>query len=238
MIVCQLSKHSYFINYTLKEYYSQVKGRTDNIYDLIDLSPDVTERCPLCGGYNCAKFIRYYHRGVIDEEGTYYKAFPISRFLCRRRGNPIVKHRTFSLLPYQLVPYTKYSIPFIIKTLKLAYVEGNSIKKLQDYLAGFHEHQYIDLSRSSFYGFKAFILKSIDKMLASGYHQEAEGKLQEPHPNKRIRAFIEFAEEFISDKVNPSIRGPCALGYDFYIRSGGYLSNGYFLFGTPSQFRT
>ncbi len=132
----------------------------------------------------------------------------------------------------------KYSIPFIIKTLKLAYVEDKSVKELQDYLTGFHEHQYIDLSRSSFYGFKAFILQCIDKMLAGGYYQEAEGKLQKPHHNKRIRAFIEFAEEFISDKVNPSIRGPCALGYDFYIRGGSYLLNGYFLFGTPSQFRT
>ncbi|MCL6579288.1 MAG: hypothetical protein K6T73_07875 [Candidatus Bathyarchaeota archaeon] len=237
MIICQLFKYLYFIDYTLKEYYSQVKGQTDNIYDLIGLSYDFRQRCPLCGGCGCAEFIGYYHRGVIDEKGTYYKAFPIARFLCRRKGNPIVKHRTFSLLPYQLVPYTKYSIPFIIKTLKLVYVEDNSVKELQDYLAGFHEHQYIDFSRSSFYGFKAFILKCIDKMLASGYHQEAEGKLQKPHPNKRIRAFIEYAEGFTSDKTNPSIRGPCALGYDFYIRGGGYLSNSYFLFGTPSQFR-
>lgn len=238
MIVCQLSRYSYFIDYTLREYYSQVKGRTDNIYDLIDLSHDFTERCPLCGGDDCAEFIGYYYRGVIDEAGTYYKAFPIARFLCRGKGNPIVRHKTFSLLPYQLVPYTKYSIPFIIKSLKSVYVEDRSIKELQDYLAGFNRHQYIDLSRSSFYGFKAFILKSIDKMLASGYYEEAEGKLQEPHPNKRIRAVIEYAEGFISDKTNPSIRGPCALGYDFYIRGGGYLSNGYFLFGTPSQFRT
>lgn len=238
MIVCQLSKYSYFINYTLKEYYSQVKGRTDNIYDLVELSYDVTERCPLCGGHDCAEFIGYYYRGVIDENGTYYKAFPIARFLCRRKGNPIVKHRTFSLLPYQLVPYTKYSIPFIIKTLKLAYIDDNSVKELQDYLAGFHEHQYIDFSRSSFYAFRTFILKTIDKMLAAGYYQEAGRKLQETHPNKRIRAFIAYADGFPSDKTNPSIRGPCALGYDFYIRGGGYFSNGYFLFGTPSQFRT
>lgn len=149
-----------------------------------------------------------------------------------------MRHRTFSLLPYQLVPYTKYSIPFIIKAIESVYVKDNSVKELQDYLAGFHEHRYIDLSRSSFYGFKAFILKSIDKMLAGGYYQKAEGELQEPHTNKRIKAFIEFSEGFISDKTNPSIRGPCALGYDFYIRGGGYLSNGYFLFGTPSQFRT
>jgi len=211
----------------------------DNIYDLVELPYDFTERCPLCGGHDCAKFIGYYYRGVIDEAGTYYKAFPVARFLCRRKGStPVVRHKTFSLLPYQLVPYTKYSIPFIIKTLKLAYVEDNSVKELQDYLAGFQEHQYIDFSRSSFYEFKAFILKSIDKMLAGGYYQEAEGELQEPHTNKRIKAFIEFSKGFTSDKTIPSIRGPCALGYDFYIRGGGYLSNGYFLFGTPSQFRT
>lgn len=193
----------------------------------------------MCGGHDCVEFIGYYYRGVIDEKGTYYKAFPVARFLCRAKGStPIVKHRTFSLLPYQLVPYTKYSIPFIINTLKSVYGEGNSVKQLQDYLAGFHEHRYIDFSRSSFYSFRTFLLKTIDKMLAAGYYQKGERELQESQSGKRIRIFIEYAEGFISDKSNPSIRGPCALGYDFYIRGGSYFSNGYFLFGTPSQFRT
>ncbi|MBC8179593.1 hypothetical protein H8E88_00575 [candidate division KSB1 bacterium] len=94
----------------------------------------------MCGGSHCAKFIGYYHRPVLDENGTYYKAFPIARFLCYRKGDkPIVNHRTFSLFPYQLVPYSKYSIPFIFKVLNKIYINDKSIMEVQSYLSGFEQ---------------------------------------------------------------------------------------------------
>jgi len=225
--------------YSLTEYYNKVKGKNEDIFEILDLSFDVYHRCPICGGNNCAQFIGYYYRGVIDENGTYYKAFPVARFLCNRKGgDPIVSHRTFSLLPHQLVPYTKYSIPFIIKVLTLRYIDDKSIMDVQNYLSGFDkERVYIDLSASSINAFKDFILEVINKLLSSGYYQDAEKLLQKPSDNKRIRAFIEFSEVFCCYRINPYIRGPCALSYDFYTKGGGCFWNSYFLFGTPSQFR-
>jgi hypothetical protein len=38
------------IGYTLREYYSQVKGKDEDVIDLLDLPFEVAERCPLCGG--------------------------------------------------------------------------------------------------------------------------------------------------------------------------------------------
>ena len=226
------------IGYTLREYYSQVKDKTEDIIEHLGLLYDFTVRCPICGAMGCAQFIGYYYRGVIDEKGTYYKAFPIARYLCNRKGTALtVKHRTFSLLPYQLVPYTKYSIPFIINALKKVYGEDNSVKVLLDYLAGFDPGKYIDLSVSSFYAFRAFILTSINKMMAMGFYKESTASLQIPSEKQRIKIFLVFAEDFTCCKTNPKIRGPCALGYDYYMEEGGYMRNAHFLFGTPSQFR-
>jgi hypothetical protein len=192
----------------------------------------------LCGARSCAQFIGYYYRGVIDEKGTYYKAFPIARYLCNGKGNFLtVKHRTFSLLPYQLVPYAKYSIPFIINALKKVYGEDNPVKVLLDYLAGFDPEEYMDLSVSSFYAFRAFILTSINKMMAMGFYKEIAASLQIPSEKQRIKIFLVFAEDFTCCKTNPKIRGPCALGYDYYMEDGGYMRNAHFLFGAPSQFR-
>ncbi|MEW6419896.1 MAG: hypothetical protein AB1480_17570 [Nitrospirota bacterium] len=192
----------------------------------------------MCGTRGCAQFIGYYYRGVIDEKGTYYKAFPIARYLCKGKGKFLtVKHRTFSLLPYQLVPYTKYSIPFIINALKKVYVEDKSVKVLLDYLAGLDPEEYIDLSVSSFYAFRAFILTSINKIMAMGFYKESAASLQIPSEKQRIKIFLVFAEDFTCCKTNPKIRGPCALGYDYYMEDGGYMRNAHFLFGTPSQFR-
>lgn len=225
---------------TLAQYYSRVKGKRDDIFEALNLLFDLTDSCPLCGGSHCAQFIEYYHRQVIDEKGTYYKAFPIARFLCiRKGGKPIVDHRTFSLLPYQLVPYSKYSIPFIFKVLKSIHMEDKSIMEVQQYLSNFQETGiYVDLSAPSIYGFKRLILEAIDKLLSSAYYCEAENILQQPYGYCRIEAFIPFAQEFCCYKVIPYIRGPCALSYDFYMQGGGWFRNSYFLFGTPSQFRT
>jgi hypothetical protein len=198
---------------------------------VLHLPYDVAGRCALCGAEDCAEFIGWYHREVIDEDGTYFKAFPIARFECHRKnGAPVVNHRTFSLLPYQLVPYVKYSLPFIIKGLRSVFGEGTSVKRLLDYLAA-SEEGYIDLSGSSFYRFRTCILRCIDKMLVAGVYHEAEALFQLPEA-QRIKVFVGFAEEFICHKTEYPIRGPCALGYDFYLTSGGY-----FLFGTPSQHR-
>lgn len=229
-----------FIQYTLKEYYSQVRGRRRDVVHILGLPYDFKERCPLCGGKGCAKFIGYYYRCVVDEKGTYFKAFPIARYLCRGRGTArIVKHRTFSLLPYQLVSYSKYSIPFIINALKRVYCGGSSVERLLDYLASFEPGQYIDLSASAFYAFRSFILKCINKLLAVGFYKEARelSGIQSRSDNQRIKVFLVFAEEFTCSKIDPAIRGPCALGYDYYIKGGGHIKNGHFLFGTPSQFR-
>ena len=202
------------------------------------LSEDFAEKCPVCGGKDCAQFIGYYFREVIDEKGTCYKAFPIARYLCKGKGTAaIVKHRTFSLLPYQLVPYIKYSLPFIISALKKVYGEDGSVKELLDYLAGAETGRYIDLSSSTFYGFKAFIVTCINKMLAMGFYQAAGTLFQCPNEKQRIKLFLTFVDDFTCCKTVAFIRGPCALGYDYYMEDGSYVKNGHFLFGTPSQFR-
>jgi hypothetical protein len=193
----------------------------------------------LCaGGRDCARFIGYCFRGVIDEKGTDYKAFPIARYRCNRKGTALTaKHRTFSLLPHQLVPYTKYSIPFIIDALRRVYGEDGSVKGLLDYLAGCERGEYIELSASAFYAFRAFLLTCIDKLVAAGFYREVKTALQSPSGAQRIKVFLAFAEDFTCGKTDLVIRGPCAPGYDYYEEDGGYRSNGHFLFGTPSQFR-
>ena len=117
------------------------------------------------------------------------------------------------------------------------YGEDSSVKELLDYLGGFETGQYIDLSVSTFYGFRAFILTAIDKMLAKGFYKELRAQLQTPSEKQRIRAFLLFAEDFSCCRTDIEIRGPCALGYDYHMKDGGYIRNAHFLFGAPSQFR-
>jgi hypothetical protein len=135
------------------------------------------------------------------------------------------------------VPYTKYSIPFIMGCLGKVYGEGNSVKGLLDYLAGFSAGQYIELSASTFRAFQVFIRTCIDKLLASGLYKETTSALHSSSERQRVKAFLLFAEAFACFKTAPAIRGPCALGFAYYLSGGSYFRNSHFLFGVPSQFR-
>jgi hypothetical protein len=157
-----------------------------------------------------------------------------------------------------LVPYWKYSIPFIIKILKAKHIKGLSLKMLQDYIADFsdtvagrdREYEdgcdgyigYIELSTSRIYSFQRLIEKTITKLLISQYYHEFAMRLSRckcsgNDETESINAFLLFSIQFECWKVSMPIRGPCALSYDFYLEGGSYLRNSQFLFGTPSQFR-
>ncbi|MGD1076310.1 MAG: hypothetical protein ABR903_09600 [Thermodesulfovibrionales bacterium] len=91
-----------------------------------------------------------------------------------------------------------------------------------DHLAGIGAEEYIELSTSTFHAFKAFFLRSMDKMLAMGYYKEVESALRSSSERQRIKMFLVFAEDFTCCKTDDVIRGPCALGYDHYLSNGGY----------------
>lgn len=77
-------------------------------------------------------------------------------------------------------------------------------------------------------------MDKIDKFSGSNY--TIKEKLKGFEEEGRLRIFIEYATEFICQKTNPSIHGPCGLSYDYYLSLGGFFRNAPFLFGTPSQF--
>lgn len=145
------------------------------------------------------------------------------------------KGKTFSLLPYQLVPYIKYSIPFILKVLKARHIKGLSIYKIQEYIDSFGGDEYLTIDADQLLRFKQLLMEATNKILATGFYTEAK-KLFESTGPELLEKFIEFAKNFICSKIDPCIRGPCSLSLDFYLNGGGYINNAYFLFGTPYQF--
>lgn len=228
-----------FIEETLSDYYKKVKSKTCDLVSLLNICFCFSHCCPLCKGKDCAIFIGYYEREVVDEKGTSYKYFPIARYKCRRKERKGKDtHITFSLLPYQLVPYSKYSIPFIITALEARHEKGLSIYKLQEYLDTVCS-DIISISAEHLIRFKHLINEALEKIMISSYYQYfKDNVLYKDTEQGYLKAFLKFSKTFESFKLKPSIRGPCALGYDFYITFGGYLNNAYFLFGTPSQFRS
>ena len=243
--------------YTIRQYYQKVKRNYENILDLIDwMAYPFSNCCPICHAPDCARFIGCYERGVIDEKSHYYEDFPVPRFLCQGKGTfKSVPDKTFSLLHYHLVPYWKYSIPFIFRVLKARYIDDITLANLLNHIFDFthlnqnqdqnQDQYYVELSPSRFFDFCQLLIQAIAKIMvidrakANEYFRGIKAQLQTPDQKQLMKAFILFAMDFSCDKVSyPSpIRGPSALSYDFYLHGGSYFRNSYFLFGTPSQFR-
>lgn len=116
------------------------------------------------------------------------------------------------------------------------YMKKLSVHQLQDYIFDLSkcDEGYIELSTARIYCFKTLIKEVISRIMAIGYYPLT---IQEPTDKQQIISFLNYSARFICFKLHPPIRGPCALSFDFYINSGGYWNNGYFLFGTPAQFR-
>jgi len=242
-----------FTKYNLRQYYEKVKPKSEkgeNILDIIDGDYNFSYCCPLCGGADCARFIGYYKRPAVDEEGKFYPDFPVARFLCQGKGTvPIVNHRTFSLLHYQLIPYYKYSIPFLIKVMESRHIDKKPLQVLCHYITEFTatgpvgtDYECIEISPSGILYLEPLIEEAINKIITSQYYQTVKQQWQKAFggdsKNIGIKGFLEFCSQFECFKTNPPIRGPTALSYDFYITCGAYARNSYFLFGTPSQFRS
>lgn len=175
----------------------------------------------------------------MDEEGRHFKDFPIARFLIEDPNDfGQVKHKTFSLLPYQLIPYRKFSIPFLIKVMGIGCKDKMSVHRLQQRVFDFtfKNGNGLELCAARTYEFKSLIDQAITKLLSSGFYPEFIPRFQTGSLWEKVRIFLDISGEFYCHKVIPSIRGPCALGYDYYLSGGGYQRNHYFLFGTPSQF--
>jgi len=227
---------------TLSQYYQKVKSGKEDILEILDVDYHFSDAgaCAICGGVGCARFHGYYERGVIDEKGVYHKDFPVPRFKCRRKGGkPIVEDKTFSLLHYHLIPFSRYPIGLMIQVLFNKLILAMSFSKLQASLDNLFRgnDDYIDLSSHHFHSFKKLIDESITKTMICGYYPEVEKLMQKPLLADRLKAFLAFAGDFQCNKTLSTIRGPCALSVDYYLHGGSYRLNAPFLFGTPSQWR-
>ncbi|RKY24132.1 MAG: hypothetical protein DRP79_08210 [Planctomycetota bacterium] len=84
-------------------------------FSSINFESYLGDQCPLCGRSGCYKQISEYYRNAITLFPHKKDVVPVARFLCHKSG------RTFSLLPYQLIPYHQYTIDAIIGTLLAVY---------------------------------------------------------------------------------------------------------------------
>jgi len=157
----------------------------------------------------------------------------VVRFLCRRKGKPKLKDRTFSLLPYFLIPYQKFTINSAMKIIGNKLVKGKSKKEIADDVynsfdidSNFNfEERYID------YWIKLFRQAVLKLMIFLDKNNQDTDFLK---GNKSMHKALVYLNEFTDDTKR--FRNATGFSVYYYQKQGGYRENPQFLFGTAYQF--
>lgn len=191
--------------------------------------------CPLCGAKDCAKFLGFYERKQVCFSDIIYIDVEIVRFICGRL-NPVPSgtHRTFSLLPCQLVPQSQYSIQSTLEVA--AALDDHSGNTYQTAKAVDSLYTEINPELDAIAGMGNYVREAIDKL--NRLPQEILKAISWSIPSSTpvLSDFISFIKNYQS-QVLANVSGACALSYDYFYlfqKDLSYMQRD-FLFGTPSQ---
>ena len=143
----------------------------------------------------------------------YIEKIPIQLYICK------TQQLTFSLLPYQLVPYSKYPIKTTSKIMG-SYWKFKNITKTLENICSQEDviYELLEIGISQIYQFIGLFKKALRKYIVWN--------------NANISL-----EDFIKECGQKTFRNARELAWDYYCANGGYEANSHFLFGTASQFR-
>jgi len=223
----------YHIKVDLQEYYEKF-----NEWPV----PNFSDKCPICGGIKCARYLGCYLRTAICPlTGVFIPDLPVLRFVCSRKGtNLVCYHVTFSLLPLMLVPYRKLSLKFMVQAIYIRLSRKLSLTNALDAIETELNHlgdiaDFINISSVLSWewmlkeGAMLLLWSKIDLASVIQYEQ-----LLDP---VKFSCFLETVIHHKTRIGNHTIRGPDAFAFEFYQQSGGTERCAHFLFGLASQHR-
>ncbi len=223
----------YHIKISLQDYY-------DN-FDNWSI-PDFSDKCPICGGVNCACYLGYYIRTAICPiTGFFVSDLPVLRFLCYRKGDAVVcDHATFSLLPLVLVPYRQLTLKFMVLAIWIRISRHLSLTGALDVIE--NELNHLDdiadfINISSMISWQNMIQIGAMLLISSDIDLASEIQYVQLQDNERFSRFLKILIHYESRISGHPIRGPDAFAWEFYQQSVETDQCARFLFGLASQHR-
>ena len=204
--------------------------------------PDYSEQCPLCGGKDCAVRIGFYYRKQVVMSFIAYSDVPIPRWLCRKKGQLIVNHRTFSLLPSALIPYHGHDLSLISETVKhKQQTPGASFEQTKSYISNKGIETDISLENNQINDFQKIFTNAFTKLMAIPEIKRLIKQADYFQSNVPITTVISFIDSYKSrflTTANLKASNIEKLAFDFFFNfQTGCFFDRHFLFGTPSQKR-
>lgn len=160
---------------------------------------------------------------------------PIARYRCK--NPPKGKHRTFSLLPDNLIPYNRFSIDLVMYILALLILEQQTTCETLiqiDYIS-----PYPCMISDKILKHLISILKKTRIKLILFFQQLTTSNKSPPgFISFTLEDTIKYLDEYPQEKTKPLYCGAYYLCAYYYKMNGSFRNNARFLIGTASQFCT
>jgi len=215
----------YHIKVSLQEYYEN--------FDTWSI-PDFSNKCPICGGIDCATFLGHYIRiAICPLTGFSVPDLPVLRYLCHDKGTArVCDHITFSLLPDQLVPFRQLSLDFMVKAIWLKVSRDLSLTRaldaIEDELNNLGDvADFINIS--TMISWQRMILAAFELLMSADVNMVSKFHYEQLQDTTDLKLFLDLLINYQSQSSNHPIRGPTAFAWDYYQQSGGSEQHAYFL---------
>lgn len=201
--------------------------------------PDYRTCCPLCGGKNCAVRIGFYKRKKVIVDYKIYADVPIARWLCQRKGPGKAQHKTFSLLPYQLIPYHRHGLNVIVDTVNFHHHNGTTLEQTKGFISSNGVDTDIPLENNHIHDFNNIFSQALLKLTTVAELNQQISQTSYWDSSDPIATMLQFINNYESlflstRKLQASNAEQLALDFLYHFQTDDYFDR-HFLFGTPSQ---
>lgn len=221
----------YHIKVSLQEYYED--------FDTWSI-PDFSDKCPICGGVDCATFLGYYIRiAICPMTGFWAPDLPVLRYRCHDKGEArVCDHVAFSLLPHELVPFRQLSLNFMVRAIWLKVSRHLSYTNALDVIEA-ELNSLGDIANfiniSTMMSWQRMILTALALFRSADISMVSKSQYDQLKNKASLELFLALLINHPSQISNHPIRGPDAFTWDYYQQSGGSKKNAVYLFGRASQ---
>ncbi len=201
--------------------------------------PDYRACCPLCGGKNCAVRIGFYKRKKVIVDYKIYEDVPIARWLCQRKGPGKPQHKTFSLLPYPLIPYYSHGLNVIFDTVNFHHHNGTTLEQTKGFISENGVDTDIPLENNQIHNFNKIFSQALLKLTTVAELKQQINQASYWDSSDPIATMLKFIDGYQScfsttQKLQASNAEKLALDFLYHFQTDDYFHR-HFLFGTPSQ---
>ncbi len=166
--------------------------------------------------------------------GSIYYKVEIQRLECQRLGHLKPKHKTFSLLPHQAIPYHQHDLDQMLAT-----AQYNAVNNIEDTKKYITKRNDISLEHSQINELNNIMNEAFLKLTSIDNLSNMIKNSNYFNSKNPVETVINFVKYYHSNTVlsgMPNIE-QLSLDYFYHFQNEQSYFNRHFLFGTPSQKR-